>query len=495
MLEIIEELPIKTEGEINYLELPIKDFDSVMDLSVVRPSKEELIRLDPYTFENAPDSVFENHYELLRNYERTALLCMAVKQLGVDLYHGGSQINADFIDDNHIKLYKGNTKEHDFITVELRFDNSISENDVKEAGQINNALKSEYMQYGLTALNGIYHYGTIEDTIYNSSLVLYRFPEFKNQLEDYPGYEVITLTEGAGGIPLEFGTAVMVGIVKNDKLLSIKRSHFSINTLLVVDEEIEGNIYDKATVRLNEYFGEDNFTLTILDNGNNINVEDDYYTDTINNLLGTAKERYDIYKGLIEFKNGNSQEFYIINVPTETVDKYSVISKDKSTGVMISTGSYDVSIDTFVNAEDVKDEEFVKKSATQNNIKYDYVYNIDLVRKTDGAFIKTITNGVEVYIPVENKTIGDILSVYYIKEDSTIGEELQGEVVKIDNKLYVKFITDHFSVYAIGNKVEASKDIENPQTYDGILNWILLGVISISGIAGTLVYKKKINIY
>ena len=33
--------------------------------------------------------------------------------------------------------------------------------------------------------------------------------------------------------------------------------------------------------------------------------------------------------------------------------------------------------------------------------------------------------------------------------------------------------------------------IENPQTYDGIVEWIILGLVSMGGIVGTIVYRKK----
>lgn len=33
--------------------------------------------------------------------------------------------------------------------------------------------------------------------------------------------------------------------------------------------------------------------------------------------------------------------------------------------------------------------------------------------------------------------------------------------------------------------------IENPQTYDGIVAWIILGLVSMGGIVGTIVYRKK----
>lgn len=44
------------------------------------------------------------------------------------------------------------------------------------------------------------------------------------------------------------------------------------------------------------------------------------------------------------------------------------------------------------------------------------------------------------------------------------------------------------------NNSNSSVTEKNPQTYDGIMTWIVIGVVSVSGIVGTIVYKKKQNI-
>lgn len=35
---------------------------------------------------------------------------------------------------------------------------------------------------------------------------------------------------------------------------------------------------------------------------------------------------------------------------------------------------------------------------------------------------------------------------------------------------------------------------KNPQTYDGLMTWIILSLLSLGGIVGTIVYRKKKNI-
>ena len=92
--------------------------------------------------------------------------------------------------------------------------------------------------------------------------------------------------------------------------------------------------------------------------------------------------------------------------------------------------------------------------------------------------------------------------VYYVQED---GKVKPYEVVVEGN--YATFITDHFSIYTlslaktINNEpsvpVEPSTPAEpsenNPNTYDGVVTYLVLGIISIVGIIGLFAYKKKMQ--
>lgn len=63
----------------------------------------------------------------------------------------------------------------------------------------------------------------------------------------------------------------------------------------------------------------------------------------------------------------------------------------------------------------------------------------------------------------------------------------------------ISFSTSSFSDYAIASKTvvteqpkeEIKEEIENPKTYDGLMTWITLSLISINGIIGTNIYRKK----
>lgn len=59
---------------------------------------------------------------------------------------------------------------------------------------------------------------------------------------------------------------------------------------------------------------------------------------------------------------------------------------------------------------------------------------------------------------------------------------------------YVTFETDKFSTFALVYKDVASTsvvDVKNPQTYDGIMSYVAVTVLTLSGVLGTCIYLKK----
>ena len=62
-----------------------------------------------------------------------------------------------------------------------------------------------------------------------------------------------------------------------------------------------------------------------------------------------------------------------------------------------------------------------------------------------------------------------------------------------ENEEYAIFNTNHFSIYTLAESKNQITE-QNPNTYDGIMSWIVLGLISIGGIAGAAIYRKKQSI-
>jgi hypothetical protein len=106
------------------------------------------------------------------------------------------------------------------------------------------------------------------------------------------------------------------------------------------------------------------------------------------------------------------------------------------------------------------------------------------------GIIKEIKNGyVTVKIPLPNGFDESSSKIYYISDDGKSGEEFDVRYETINDTRYIVFDTTHFSTYAV---VKTSvPNIDNPQTYDGITTYLILGVTSLIGIIALTVYIKK----
>ena len=227
-------------------------------------------------------------------------------------------------------------------------------------------------------------------------------------------------------------------------------------------------------------------------NPENPNIDTEVYSEELNiklnKMFGTKNEEFTGYHANILVNN--AREFItIIEVDKKMIDKYDVRANHGETGVHVYTESPEVPVDATIDVEDMKDKEFVKKALKE--LKYDLMsaFNIDLIKTATGVKINKIEDGIEVYIPVNDKNKGDKLLVHHIKEDGTLGDKFQGEVVEVDGIKYVKFTTTHFSTYAVLD----TSDVDSPDTSDSILVSVLLCGLSLITIIESIIAYKKIR--
>lgn len=151
-------------------------------------------------------------------------------------------------------------------------------------------------------------------------------------------------------------------------------------------------------------------------------------------------------------------------------------------------GEYKVS-----NVFDIKlDQVFYKGSTDSNN-----VWSKPL------GYSENLKSAAVITLKLDEGVDGNEVVLIHEKEDGTY-ETIETTYDAENNT--ISFSTLSFSNYAIASKTTATTPEEptkpttpdngekNPQTYDGIMSWIILGLISISGLAGTVVYRKKQNI-
>lgn len=369
--------------------------------------------------------------------------------------------------------------------VEVSYIAEYDENEYQKAAAVANKLEEVYSIFGLNIINSIYHYGLNSRSAYASENILPRYSDLKELIENNPEYKFIPSIMGAGGAPYYGRYYLQVGLFKNDVMYAVQNVTFDEYSIMYVDKDETGTIFEKAEKRLKEYFN--NKVDVVVDGTDSWINEGEEFDQIVNNNLGTTNVTYKGHVAKILIGEDIETYFVIVEIPKDKLDKAVVKSFDVETGVNVETESYDVPLDVKLNAKDVKEEKFVKDALNKKNLKVDLAYDLTLSKSHDNTFINTIENGIEVYIPVSNDyKVGDKEKVYYIKEDTAETEVFDGEVVSINDKTYIKFITTHFSTYALASNV-----IENPNTLDNIGISFITMFISLVGIISGLIYVKK----
>jgi len=375
-----------------------------------------------------------------------------------------------------------------------------------EVVKLSKEIKDTYTVYGETHINMAYHIDNFSYYDYlhgnmkkgNYDLVLSYYPEFKEIIEEYTDYEFVLISAPSGGIPLQLNGGALVGIFKDGVLLNAEYVDFRIHSILFVPLDNSNDLIKSAENLLKKSFKK-NKTIEITKNSD----FDDEITDSdwqeilkedinVDEYLQDTEDKKYNYE-LVSVKVGNSvikNNFMILEIPKEKYKELVVKSKDKNTGVNIISKGLDVPIDVKIRVEDLKNNKAINNNGIKNNIKFEEIFDISLIRRYDGTFIEQTPSGVEVYIPVSNYKEDDKLDVYYIKDEVVQDEKIESTVVEVDDKLYAKFIANHFSTYAIGKDI-SENNIDVPNTFDGITNSILLGMISFIGLIGTVIYLKK----
>ena len=360
---------------------------------------------------------------------------------------------------------------------------------VDAAKNVDNKLDYTYTLYGYDVINSFYHYGGLESDIWKNNNVMYRFPRIKEVLMDYPEFDYETSAGGSvGGFHSQ--ASGFIKMFKDNVLYGMH--YFSTNyfAILLVDKDEEGTTLEKAKRSLNNYFGDK--VEYRFDEDNVFGIDDSGF-DLANKAFGTTGVTYD---GIdVMFFIGDEQfNIGVAEMDKEAIKEFEVRAKDKTTGVHVHTNSYDVPVDATLEVEDVTDE---MDSVFDNKMfKVHSAYDIDVVKMANGGFVKKIENGIDVYLPVTGKKVGDKLTVYHVT-DNEKGEGFKGIVVEVDGKQYVKFRTTHFSTYAVVETLSETGDnagqdeITNPNTSDNIISLVMLFIGSIVTLSGIVLLKKN----
>lgn len=121
----------------------------------------------------------------------------------------------------------------------------------------------------------------------------------------------------------------------------------------------------------------------------------------------------------------------------------------------------------------------------KSNEKLLNLYDINIV-DGNGEIVKLENGSYLIKIKMtEDLKKYDNYSVVYIDESGKVAETLKA---KIDGE-YITFTTTHLSSYG----VVGLSDVENPQTYDSIITYLVIMISAILGIIGVATYLKTTN--
>ena len=178
---------------------------------------------------------------------------------------------------------------------------------------------------------------------------------------------------------------------------------------------------------------------------------------------------------------GRTYKFLIAKKPTSQLELPKYVGSDAVSNVLITSNESIVPLDALLSIENVNSEAIKNLLNTNNYLAYDF----GLYSQNKKANITRLDNGTfQVKIPISDTTLeGKTIVVYYLTSEN----KLEEHTATVTDGFAI-FETDHFSTYIVAEKVGA----ENPQTYDGVTTYFILGMVSLIGLLGVGNYFKRI---
>lgn len=253
------------------------------------------------------------------------------------------------------------------------------------------------------------------------------------------------------------------------------------NNVLYVPDETENtrDAYIKAALdRVNKYIPKASVKIEYAGQIADIN---DFGVLSLNDIVDVNKTLGEYYKVTI----GEEEYYYFIAKDSSKMRTPVMNTVDALTDISIKTESSEVPLDSKINtvvidAKSDEYKEFLKKVNINNGLVVDLKLFSDSINKN----ISKLEDGVfKVYVPLNDELRKLDLTAYYVKDNG----EIEKHDVKIEGD-YLVFETDHFSTYVIGGN-----KLENPATLDNVSTWIITTGISLLGLAGAVLYKRKFN--
>ena len=351
----------------------------------------------------------------------------------------------------------------------VTYDDNVSDQYDNEIISIKDKLKNQNKKYGY----GDYHVSALskvkaeidtginlDSNNYKNKLFLYEFNDLKRVIEQYKKWDIIPSDMAAQGGPMYFNPMdAFLFIYRNGYIYDAVNVVLTEDHVLYVDKDASGSLAEKGKKLLQNFLGS-NANVSIVKVDDPVLDNDEYVINElcpiVNHDLGTNGKFYNgpTVTYLISSKGFSyNYNFTIIATDKKNVSSFEIRSKDFTSNIEIKTNDSKLFFDLLVNGLNVSEEEYVLKFSNDNKINFISAWDISIIRGISKENISNFENNIEVYIPIDGYDNGKKLKIYYVRDDSTIGEEKIGTVVTVNNNKFLKFLTNHFSTYAISNEV------------------------------------------
>lgn len=217
-------------------------------------------------------------------------------------------------------------------------------------------------------------------------------------------------------------------------------------------------------------------------NPNGSEEEKQAYKDEINKLKELSSD------GILYIaKIGKTEKLFLVKKDSNKMYTPSYKTSDIKTNITITSTDNTLPLDTLINVKEITEGEEYNKIIKILNTTNNDMFDLKLFSNSTNKYITKLNDGsFEVRIPIKDELKGKDLVVYYVNDN---GEKEEHEV-KVENGEAV-FNTNHFSIYTLAERTSTIQEIENPQTGDNIITYILIGSISMIALLGCTLYLKK----
>lgn len=193
-----------------------------------------------------------------------------------------------------------------------------------------------------------------------------------------------------------------------------------------------------------------------------------YYGEDAPGYFMTLAEPY-LYN--IELEDERMFSFAVVKDDKKASEDSKVKTSDVKTGVEISTDSI-IPLDALIKVARVTSGDEYDKIVKLLKVTDVEMFDLKLFSKTTEDYITKLDDGTfKVKLPISESFKGKDLVVYYVDENNKVIEYK----VEVEDG-YAIFNTNHFSIYTLASKES------NPNTYDNIMVYISLLLLSLTGV-------------